>query len=192
MLTDIITIFAKMTWQDWATAAGFVTGLVGVVAFLDQRRGAKQTANLVELARRHVDKSITEEDLSRLSQQREAIQTQIAGELPALARRAVLREQFNLHAKAAAEHFTRLEELRSQLSTSAELLTLDPAVARAIERDLLPSYVEQKARETMRTRVTIYSVGTALAGSILPNPMSALVVAAFSVPLATAILRSYP
>ena len=77
-----------LKWQDWATAASFIFGLITLIAYIDQRRSAKQSQPVLEFARRHVSKDITEESIRSLVAQQRAIQDQINQNLPRLVNRA--------------------------------------------------------------------------------------------------------
>lgn len=185
----VLTYLSKMSWQDWATAASVVFGIVTLIAFLDQRRSSKQNQVLLEFAERHVQKDISEEQLSSLNHQRQSLEQQIAQELPALAKRAVLQEQREHHAKAAAEHYSKVQAIDNELGEKNIPSQLDPVIATEIANKLLPSLEFNRRRESLRSSITIYSVAVALSGSLLPSPLRQLLVAFLAVPLISTVIR---
>src|SRR5262245_12128298 len=135
---EIAEFITRMTWQDWATALGVVFGLIGFIAYWEQRRASRQQETLVEFARRHVNREISEETLKKLTEQRLALEYQITQRIPQLARLAVLREQAERHAKAAAEHFVEWQQITSELGEQTAVPGLDPALERTLVDRLVP------------------------------------------------------
>src|ERR1043165_9629762 len=83
----------RPSFDNVAGAVGILFGIVGIVAYLEQRRSERAQQDVIKFVQRHLDKSITEETLAKLSDQLKLMRQQTDEEIPKLARRAVLQEQ---------------------------------------------------------------------------------------------------
>ncbi len=184
-----VRFISHMTWQDWATSASVVFGIVTMIAYLEQRRSAKQQATLIEFARRHVDKEISAEELQRLATERAALEAQITQQIPQLARAAVLMEQAEMHARAIAGYYLQWQEISKEIENHGEITLLDPDLEAVVLDRVLPRFELQEKRERWCNRVTILSVASAAAASVLPYPINRLVVYVVAIPLLVALVR---
>jgi hypothetical protein len=183
--------FSQMTWQDWVTAISVIFGVISLVAYWEQKKANKQQETFYQFAKRHVDKDITEEQLKVLLSQKTSMESQITEQIPILARLAVLKEQSELHVRAIGEHYVQWEKIASEVEAKENIGSIDPKIEAIIIDRIRPQYEKQRFLETIRTRVTVLSVSMALASSILPFPISELVVYLFAVPLITALLKLF-
>lgn len=173
-----------LTWQDVAAAVGVLFGVISVIAYWEQRRASRAQENLLEFAKRHVDKDLSVEAIQQLQGQRRALELEVSEGLPVLARQAVLKEQAELHARATAEHFREWSRVTDELQAQSAAMPLDPSLQAVILDRLLPRFEHDRLVERLRTRITALSVALALTSSLLPFPVSTLLAAALAVPLA--------
>src|SRR5215469_10382129 len=83
----------RFTFDNVAGALGILFGLITLIAYLDQKRSARQQADVMAYVKRNMTKEVTEETIAALSTQLKLMQKQTKEELPKLARIAVLNEQ---------------------------------------------------------------------------------------------------
>lgn len=186
---EFLRALTQLGWKDWATIVGVLFGVVSMIAYFDQRRSAKQNADISEFLRRHVSKDISEETIERLNAQRRAMEDQVNNNIPKLARRAVLREQEKVHADAVAKHFTEWQKLQEELKSDAADGGVDPAIEKIIVDRLLPQYERATQVDQLRTRTTILSVAVAIAGVALPGVLSWFVSFVLAVPLVATLAQ---
>jgi len=189
MAQHVTNFLTALKWQDWVALAGFLFGLISLIAYLDQRRSAKRTAKISEWAERNLDKSVSEEQIKQLLGQKAAMEEQITRNVPALARTAVLQEQAELHAKAIADHFASWKSLTEELGSRSPVPGLDPGLQQVILDRIVPRFQRQEQQERLRTRVTVLSVGLAISSAILPFPLSSALPILLGIPLLSAAVR---
>lgn len=182
-------LVSQIKWQDWATVVGVLLGVVSLIAYFDQRRASKAQANLLEFARRHVAKDISEEKLQALQQQEQSLREKIEREIPLLARRAVLKDQAEANAKATASHFLEWKRLSEELGLAATASDLPPEIQQAILDRIVPQYQKREEIEAVRNRITVFSVGLALTGSLLPYPIDKVLPLFFAFPLGVSVYQ---
>jgi hypothetical protein len=166
-------------------------GVVGVIAYLEQRRTAKGQETIIEFVKRNVAKDISEEAIKALERQRSTMQTQVTENIPALARAAVLKEQAVVHAAALSRHFLEWKRIQDELGTSPTGGQLDPVIEATIVDRLVPRYEQEAALGAARNRITAFSVALALAGNLFPWPMNVIVIGFFSIPLVTSLVEFF-
>jgi len=181
----------SLKWQDWAAIFGLLFGIVSLIAYYEQRRSASRSATLLKWAALNLDKSISEEQIKALSEQKTAMEEQIARKLPALARTAVLQEQAQLHEKLAAEHFIAWQAIKREQQTESDRSGLDPQLQRAILDLIVPRYMRLDRRDRLRTRVTVLSVALAAFSAVLPFPLNSALGILMALPLLYAGARLY-
>lgn len=184
-----IDFLYSLKWQDWATAAGLVFGVVTLAAYIDQRRSSKQNQVLIEFAKRHVNKDIAEDDLKTLGEKRTLIESQISDHLPRLARKAVLQEQSEIHAAAIAEHFAKWKSITEELGAATQGGSLDPLIEAAVREKILPQLEPRRRKESLQVQVSIYSVSLAIVGAVVPYPLGQMLLIGLAVPLAVTMIR---
>lgn len=190
-MEKILNFFAKMTWQDWVAAIGFIFGVISFIAYWEQKRATKQQEKFFEFAKRHVDKDITEEQLKMLLIQKATMESQITQQIPLLARLAVLKEQAELHVNAIVGHYSQWKNIADEIASRENVSPIDPKIEAFILDKILPQYELRRYQETIRTRVTVLSISMALASSILPFLVKDLVVYMLAIPLVSSLLKLF-
>jgi hypothetical protein len=180
---------SKLTWQDLAAAAGVLFGIISTIAYLDQRRSSKNQSVLLEVAKRHVSKEISEETIKQLDDQKKSLELEVSQRIPYLARQAVLKEQAQLHAKAAAQHFTAWRQITGELESTVNIEGMDPLFVSVIVDKLLPKYERDQEIELLRNRITGLSVVLALISTLFPYPLNVVVSIAVAAPLLMSLIR---
>jgi hypothetical protein len=181
----------RFTWQDWVTIVSLVFGVVSLIAYLDQRRSAREMTILAKWAGLNLDKSMSEAQVRELLTQKAVMEEQITRKVPALARRAVLQEQSKLHEQAIAEHFATWQTIANELESKASLSVLEPQLQQALLDRIVPRYMRRERRDRLRTRVTVLSVVLAVFAASLPSPLGSIFGGIMALPLLYAAARLY-
>jgi hypothetical protein len=188
---QLIDFVANLQWRDWLTIGGFLFGIVTLIAYIEQRRSTKDAAKLIKWAELNLDKTISEEEIKKLLAQKSAMEDQIAQNIPALARIAVLKEQAELHRTAIAEHFSAWEKLTSELGSAVPIPGLEPQIQTAILDRIVPRFEREQEVNRLRTRITVLSVGVAAASTVLPFGLGSVLGVILAPALISAALRLY-
>jgi hypothetical protein len=184
-------MFSQLTWQDWVAIGSFTFSVVTIIAYVDQRRSTKRTALLSRWAELNLDKTLSEEQINTLTEQKAIMEEQVSLKIPALARLAVLREEAQLHERAVAEHFIAWQAARNHLESETVELGIDPQIQQAISDHILPRYIRLERRDRLRTRVTVLSVALAAFSAVMPFPISTVFGLLVTIPLIYAGARLY-
>ena len=176
----------NFSWQDLLTIAGFMLGVVSLIAYIEQRKSANSQKALLVLAERQVDREVTQQTVDALHEQRLKIEHDISVRIPALARAAVLREQAEMHARMTSEHFVAWRRLTSQIGE--QVANIDSSIKAVVLDRLLPEYDRREKQERQRVRLTILSVALAIVTS-LPQELRMILQLVISIPFAAVILQ---
>ncbi|MCI5157786.1 MAG: hypothetical protein D3906_04970 [Candidatus Electrothrix sp. AUS1_2] len=187
-MESLTSFVASLTWQDWATAVGILFGIVTLLAYLDQKRAAKKQKSLMDFVNRHLDKDISEETIQQLKAQQVEMQEQVRLHIPALARAAVLKEQANSHAQAITYHYKEWKKVNSELESSPSQGAIDPDIESIIIDRISPRYEKQWELDTLRNRITAFSVAIALSSTFLFYPINLLVGVPLAIPLGKGLI----
>lgn len=189
MTQQIIDFFLGLKWQDWLTIGGFLFGIVTLIAFIEQRRSSGETAKLAKWAELNLDKSISEKEIKELLERKAEMEIQITQSIPALARLAVLKEQMELHRKAISEHFSAWSELSKELGTTTTVPGLEQHIQDAIVDRIIPRFQQEQEIGRLRTRITVLSVGVAVASAMLPFGLGSILAIFLAPALISAAFR---
>jgi len=187
-IIDLVIVFR---WQDWLTIVGFLFGIVTLLAFIEQRRSARGTVKLVKWAELNLDKTISEEEIKQLLAQKSAMEDQIAKNIPALARVAVLKEQAELHRGAIAVHYSAWQKLTSEIESATPVPGLDPQIQNVILDRIVPRFEREQEAIKLRTRLTVLSVSTAAIATMFPFGLGSVFAMILSPVLISTALKLY-
>jgi hypothetical protein len=177
-----------LTFHNIAEGLGIIFGLVGLIAFLDQKRSAREQADVMSYVKRNMTKEVTEETIAALSGQLRQMEKQTKEELPKLARIAVLNEQEDRLKTALSEMYLQWKAIQVEIA-NVKTVTLDAEIESAIADRMLPAYIRKQKAEGGRERLAILGAGMAVTGILLPFPASRFVEAGLGAAMVLTILQ---
>lgn len=185
-----------------ATTAGFI-GLLGSIASIISitiaRRNKHIQDYLFQVAERNLQKDLTEADIERKKQEATELagrvldlQRQIQRDIPAEAKRAVLRDRLDSHAAALAHTHRELLSTQTALQNLGEERELPREILRAVEEQIQPKYLRRERISNLKTLLTVTSAAAAAASTLVPPPFGRLLGIPFlfaTVPMIVILLR---
>lgn len=188
LLDRIYEYAVSIPWRDLVGAIGLFFGAISFRAYLDQRRENKNSKSLLDFVNRHVDKDISEDALKDLKDKLAEMEKQVDRELPILARRAVLKEQAEVHAKAISRHYRELKAIDSELRTEYCSDQIDDKIREKIVDRISPRYEKEWELNELRNKIAAICVLVAFS-SVFFFPIGMIVCTLFAYPLFSASLR---
>jgi len=172
-------VLASFLFSNWLN---ILFGLFGVVGCIFGYLSWKFTApykHLFELADKHIDKTLTDEQLSetkeKLNVEAEKIkelQNKIRHEIPIEARRAVLRDKLETNIEQIQEVYISLNKSRKQLEQLGDKSSIPIAIEDAIKSEIQPEYLINRKKAELRNYLTLITATAAISSAILPYPFS--------------------
>jgi hypothetical protein len=163
-LRDPTVQFIGWTFGAIGWVVGFVSGLVQVKSYLQQRRLEGAYQNILEQARRDWEGRYSEEQIQELARQAALLQSRIADDVPNEARRVFLEEQRHSLAQTIGQSYGRYTDLSRQLAEPATAAELPAEIKRSIEAAIMPAYLGERRRQ----RVAYWLTAAAFAASLVP------------------------
>jgi hypothetical protein len=130
-------------WDRISAGFSYVFGIIGWLAYIDQRRATKENADVIEWFRKHKTQEVTEEQLAELSLQLKRMEKQTREDIPRIARQAVLKEPSERIKTVLSESFSQYQAIENELGATC-VGSLDSALETAIADRMLPSYIKKQ------------------------------------------------
>jgi hypothetical protein len=181
--SKILLDFATSAVFQWiALSIGALGTIFGVVAWLDGRRKDRIYKYLFEAAEKNIDRDVTEEQLdtkksevSRVSDQISELRRRIEIEIPLEAKRTALKDRIDGNLVTLQHTLASTLELQTQLIAVGEHIDLPPDLIKAVEAEILPEYVENSRRETLKSYLLILMAIWIVANAILPDEIGLII-----------------
>jgi len=175
--------FATNPAFQWiALTVGVLGAAFGIIAWLDGRRKDRVYKYLFEAAEKNIDKNLTDEQIkfsrseaARASEQIEELRKRIETEIPLEAKRTVLKDRIDANIVTLQATLTSTLELRNQLSALGETPDIPRELLKAVEAEVLPEYVRNSQRETLKTYLIIVTSISALTSAVIPWELSLII-----------------
>jgi hypothetical protein len=181
-LKKLLDFATSATFQWIAFSVGFVGTLFGIYAWLEGRRKDRIYKYLFEAADKNIDKNLTEKQISdnksevaRTSEQIELLRKRIETEIPIEAKRTVLKDRIDANILTLQTTLASTLDLKRQLLALGNETTLPSGLVKAVEAEILPEYVNNAQRETLKTYLIIVMVISALISAVIPSGLNLVV-----------------
>ncbi|MEL0610450.1 hypothetical protein [Vibrio echinoideorum] len=187
---NLIIEHLSTNWQDYATAAGFIFGIISTTDAYLQRKAKKQEAKkndrLMSFVDMTVDKAQSKDEIERLETKQIELKNTIEKELPRIAKDVVLNEQHHFHTKAILSHYEQLNHIEEQLGHETEL---PKEVIEYIEEFVIPKHEKSEKIAAVRNLIG-YLIGSfAIVNVFVPYPVSNLASTALLVAIVTNVFK---
>ncbi len=183
-MVNLIDQIASLSPQDIVTIIGLITGIIGVIAYLEQRSISKDQKDIHEYVRLNLDYSITQKSLEELVNRHQKTEEDL-GKIPVIARISILKEQANILSGLVAKYYSEWKSISDELKALPQKAEIDPFIERTIIDKVVPDYEKRRKRETLKDRITVLSIGLAFSKSVLPSETNLIIGLALAVPLAS-------
>jgi hypothetical protein len=177
----------QKTFWDFATSAAFqwialTIGLIGtvfgVIAWLDGRKKDRAYKYLLDAAEKNIDKNLTDEqiranqsEVARTADQIEQLRKRIETEIPIEAKRTVLKDRIDASILTLQATLASTLDLKNQLAALGVSPDLPLELTKAVEAEILPEYVNNARRETLKTYLIIVMGILTLISAVLPGEL---------------------
>ena len=173
---ELATQLSSLKWQDYATIASILFGVVTLFAYIDQRRSSKGYEAILDIAKRNLDYEISQdkikesrEAIQKLDEHRNELTKLVKREIPSLARAAALREQAKVLSDSTAKNYSQWKKVTNELKEIPSEATIDQSVLDEVSSILVPEYERRTSKDTLRDQITIFSIGVVLLNNFLSN-----------------------
>ena len=177
------------TWQNFFTGAGFIFGIITLIAYLDQRKTNKENNALLEFAKKESNKKLIEE----LESTKENLVHEVTNKIPGLGKVAILEEQANFYTKIINENYNELEKTKKLLESSGIIPSneLSPDIRNYILNHLSPKYKKDKLIDNIRDKIIVIFALIIAMDAFLPFGTSFLIKFFLGILLIIEIVKYY-
>lgn len=152
-LTDLLNQPSAQFVIAILSALGWVIGIamawLQVKAYREQKQVEGGYRNILAQAQRDWQGKYTEDQIRELTTQFQKLEGQIRREIPEQARRVFLEDKQNTLGQSINELFDQYQSVGRELTGLSSADTLAPGLQDAIERHIMPAYLEQRRRQSM-------------------------------------------
>ncbi|TGV03622.1 hypothetical protein [Flavivirga rizhaonensis] len=175
-----------LTWQNFFTGAGFVFGIITLIAYLDQKSTNKKQSEILDFVKNENNKqAIIELEKTKIN-----LESEINEKIPGLGKRAILEEQMEFYEKIVAENYNELKNIKLKLDNdSLNRENLSPTIKNYVLSDLYPKYYSNELKNKTRDRIIIFIALVVLFGTLLPFGFGAYLIIPFGFYLIYEVLK---
>jgi hypothetical protein len=199
ILTDLLQAAVAHPIATTAGAIGLLGSIASIISITNARRNKHIQDYLFQVAERNLQKELTDADIERKKQEATELggrvldlQRQIQKDIPAEAKRAVLRDRLDSHAAALAHTHRELLSTQAALQDLGEKRELPREILRAVEEQIQPKYLRRERISNLKTLLTVTSAAAAATSTLVPPPFGRYLGIPFllaTVPMIVILLR---
>jgi hypothetical protein len=154
-----------LTWQNFFTGAGFVFGIITLIAYFDQKSTNKKQSEILDFVKNENNKKA----ILELEKTKIKLENEINEKIPGLGRRAILEEQKEFYEKVLADNYKELNEIQKLLEfESSSKENLSSTIKNYILSELYPKYLSNELKHKSRDRVLIFIGLIVLSDALTP------------------------
>lgn len=177
-----ITLFQDHPVVTLMTLIGLAASIQQLASWLAGLKSKRLEEHLRRVAVRHMEQEATEKTLqekratlANVAQEVAKLQDKIDRELPAEARRAVLRDRLELQIETLTKTHAEVLVTQAALTSLGESADIPDALRKAVEAHIRPEYLVRQQISKAKTQLTLVSSAIAVINYLLPYPINRFV-----------------
>jgi hypothetical protein len=188
------------------TVLSCLFGLFALIFAIFERRSNQKHNRiydrLFEIADKHIDKTLTEEELISkkneveiASKRIEKLEEQIRQDIPIEAKRAVLRDRLNSQVEQLKSFLDSTKNIKKELEKIGETPKIPNNLFDVIEKEISPEYLLREKRSNLKTDLMVCTAAAAISATLLPYPFSRMVswtILLLGVPILYSLIKTMP